>query len=105
MKNPTLSIPRLFFILPFLVFAVSACRSDGEAVCDFECECEGCSDATLSDCYFEVEDKAREADYEGCLDYYDELKACEYDTGYCKSNAEFETSCKAEKERYDNCRK
>lgn len=105
MKNLTMSVLRLLFVVPLSALALPACSSNGEAVCDLKCECEGCSDGTLNDCYFEVEDKTREADFEGCLGYYDDLKACEYDTGFCKSNAEFETSCKAEKERYDNCRK
>lgn len=88
-----------------LLTLVPGCRTDAEAVCDRECECEGCSDRMYDDCYFGEVNKEREADAKGCLDYYDELKACEYDTGYCKSGSEFDTACKTEKERYDNCKK
>lgn len=96
---------RQLFVASLFASGLPACRTDAEAVCDLKCECEGCSDATVNDCYFEADDKARDADAVGCLDYYDELKACEYNTGYCKSTTEWETSCKAEKDRYDNCRK
>ena len=37
--------------------------------------------------------------------FYDDLKACEYDTGFCKADGNYETACKTEKERYDNCKK
>ncbi len=88
-----------------LLTGLTACQSDGEAVCDLKCDCEGCSDFDRDNCYDDVDDNARDADYRGCLDLYDDLKACEYDTGYCKGGADWETSCKTEKERYDNCRK
>lgn len=81
------------------------CQSDAEAVCDLKCDCEGCSSFQLDDCYDNAGDDERNADFYGCLDYYDDLKACEYDTGYCKGGFDWDTNCKVEKERYDNCRK
>lgn len=99
------SLLRAFTLIGLFTIALPACRTDAEAVCDDKCACEGCSNAQVDDCYYDAQNKEREADAKGCLDYYDELKACEYDTAFCKSNAEFETSCKAEKERYDNCKK
>ena len=81
------------------------CRTDAEAVCDYKCDCEGCSNQQLDDCYYGELSKEREADSKGCLDLYDELKACEYDTEYCKPDHHLETSCKPEKDRYDNCKK
>lgn len=94
-----------FSTAALLTLVVPGCRTDAEAVCDYECECEGCSNAQLDNCYFDQLDKEREADAKGCLDFYDDLKACEYDTWFCKSGNEFDTACKTEKERYDNCRK
>jgi hypothetical protein len=87
------------------MLVVPGCRTDAEAVCDYKCDCEGCSDQALDDCYFHEQSDEREADNKGCLDYYDELKACEYDTWFCKSGNDFETSCGTEKDRYNNCRK
>lgn len=99
------SLLSLFVTLGACTLVLPGCRSDAEAVCDYKCECEGCSDAVLNDCYNEQYSKEREADAKGCLNFYDDLKACEYDTWYCKSNNEFETACKVEKENYDACRK
>jgi hypothetical protein len=96
---------RLITTIGLFTFALPGCTSDGEAVCDLKCECEGCSDGMYDDCYFGALDKEREADGRGCLDFYDELAACEYDTGFCRSDGQFDTSCKFEKERYDNCKK
>ena len=105
MKNLTMSALRLLFTVPFMALALPACSSNAEAVCEAKCDCEGCSAATLNDCYFEAEDKTRESENNGCIGHYEELKACENDTGFCKSDFTWETSCKAEKERYDNCKK
>ncbi|HRI64425.1 MAG TPA: hypothetical protein PK156_09300, partial [Polyangium sp.] len=100
-----LPILRVVATIGLFTFALPGCRSDAEAVCDYKCDCEGCSDAQLDDCYLGEIDKEREADNKGCLDFYDELKACEYDTGLCKAGNEWDTACKTEKERYDNCKK
>lgn len=99
------SLLGVFVTLGVCTLALPGCRTDGEAVCDYKCDCEGCGDAALNDCYNDQFNKEREADSKGCLDFYDDLKACEYDTWFCKSGNEFETSCKTEKDRYEACRK
>ncbi|HMY20924.1 MAG TPA: hypothetical protein PKA58_31590 [Polyangium sp.] len=99
------SMVAAFSTAAVLTLVAPGCRTDAEAVCDYKCECEGCSDVALDDCYFDELNKEREADAKGCLDFYDDLKACEYDTWFCKSGKEFETACKTEKERYDACKK
>jgi len=105
MNHTLVSILRPLAVVFLLAATLPACRSDAEAVCDDKCDCEGCSNAMYDDCYFDAQDKEVEADRQGCLDYWDDWKACEYDTGYCKSDGHWEASCKNEKERYDNCKK
>jgi hypothetical protein len=105
MKNLLLSVFRPLALVSLLTAALPGCRTDAEAVCDYKCECEGCSDATVDICYHDSEGHELEADRDGCIDLYDELQACEYDTGYCKGGSDWETSCGAEKDRYNNCRK
>jgi hypothetical protein len=106
MKTLLLS-PMLRVLTAICIFSIAlpACRTDAEAVCDLECECEGCSNKAFDDCYFDELNKERDADNKGCLNFYDDLKACEYDTAFCKSGNDFETSCKSEKDRYDSCKK
>jgi len=99
------SLLRVVMTMGLCMLAAPGCRTDAEAVCDDKCDCEGCSNQAHDDCYFHEQDEEREADNKGCLDYYDDLKACEYDTGFCKPDNHYETSCKNEKDRYDNCRK
>lgn len=104
----TLLLAPVFRVLAAIgIFTVglTGCRTDAQAVCDEKCDCEGCSNQALDNCYNDELSKEREADNKGCLDYYDDLKACEWNTWICKSGNDFETSCKTEKERYDNCKK
>jgi len=96
---------RAALVLSMLAFGLPACRTDAEAVCDLKCDCEGCSNAMLDDCYYSADSKEREADRAGCLDLWEDLKACEYDTGVCRSNADWDTNCSVEKQRWENCRK
>lgn len=99
--------PMLRVLTAIGIFAVTlpGCRTDAEAVCDLKCECEGCSDRAFDDCYNDAFNKERDANDKGCLDFYDDLKACEYSTAFCKSDDHFETSCKSERERFDSCKK
>jgi hypothetical protein len=90
------------FVLAAVSLALPACRSDAEAVCDYKCECEGCSDVALDNCYYGAEDEAIVADRRGCIDLYDELQACEYETGFCKGS-DWDTACGPEKDRFKNC--
>lgn len=105
MKNLVLKPLRALLACSVIALAFPACTSDAEAVCEAKCDCEGCNDAKLDDCYREADSKEAAADRNGCLDYWDDLQACQDDTGFCKSGAEFESNCKTEKERYDNCMK
>lgn len=106
MKNLFLSSIRAVLLsssLAFLALSSAACTSDGEAVCEAKCDCEGCSNNALNDCYAEADSNARAADRNGCLDLWDELQACKLDTGFCKSNGDLETSCGSQKDRWENC--
>lgn len=103
--NLTLSALRPLFVALALCAALPACTSDAEAVCDMKADCERLSDGQHTDCLNEADSRAVEADRLGCTDYYDELKACEAATGYCKSNLEWETNCKTEKDRWEACTK
>lgn len=100
-----LKIPALrpLFIALALGAALPACTSDAEDVCNLKSDCEGRSDNQRFDCINEGDSRAAEADRLGCSDWYDEYKACELATGYCKSNHEWETSCKNEKDRWEGC--
>jgi hypothetical protein len=104
MKNLILRTLRPFVALSFLAAALPACRTDAEAVCDYKAECEGHGYGWIDDCYYSSDREEVDADYDGCLDYYDDLQACEYETGWCKGGNDWETSCGAEKDRYNNCR-
>lgn len=104
MKNLLLSSIRPLFLLGILAAALPACSTDAEAVCELKCDCEGCNRAQLDDCYRHIDNEEIEADRRGCLDYWDDLQACEYDTGRC-GGSDWSTSCKNEKERWDKCRK
>ena len=79
-----------------------ACTSLDEDLCAAKCDCEGCNDAAYDLCVSEHDADFREADYRGCVDYYDEWRACEDDTGVCKG-ADWDTSCGPEHDRYKNC--
>lgn len=103
MKNVALTLIRSILALSLLATGAFACTSDAEAVCEAKCDCNRCSDRELDDCYAETNSKEVAADRAGCLDLWDDLKACEADTGFCKSGSDFETSCKPEKDRYESC--
>jgi len=104
MKNLFLSSIRPLLLLSLLSVALPACSTDAEAVCELKCECEGCSAGQLDDCYYHSDNEAREADIRGCLGYWDDLQACEYDTGRC-GGSDWDTSCGPERDRWNNCRK
>ena len=104
MKNLLLSALRPFVVLGLLSAALPACRSDAEAVCDMKCDCEGCGRRQLDDCYWKDDNDEREADRKRCLDYWEELQACEYETGTCRPGARWETNCKWERDRWNDCK-
>jgi len=96
---------RVLAAMGLFTFVLPACRTDAETVCDDKCNCEGCSNQALDNCYSDALNQEREANAKGCLNFYDDLQACQSSTGFCKSGKDYETSCKTEKERYDNCKK
>lgn len=103
MKHVALTVIRSLLALSLIVTGAVACTSDAEAVCEAKCDCSRCSDRELDDCYAETNSKEAAADRAGCLDFWDDLKACEADTGFCKADGDLETSCKPEKDRYESC--
>lgn len=104
MKNLLLSSIRPLLLLTLLTAALPACSTDAEALCELKCDCEGCSPSQLDDCYYKADNEARDADRWGCLDYWDDLQACEYDTARC-DGSDLKTSCGPEKDRWNNCKK
>jgi hypothetical protein len=102
MKNFLQNFVSRALVLAAVSLALPACRSDAEAVCDYMCECEECSDADLDNCYWNSDDDVIEADRRGCTDLYDELYACEYATGVC-SGFDWDTDCGPERYRYSDC--
>src|SRR5688572_14921046 len=66
------------------VLCLSGCASVEEDLCDARCECEGyCSDYWYDECVRDYDGKLREAEYRGCEDYYEDLVACQDETGFC----------------------
>ncbi len=90
------------FALTGLAFA--ACGGPpGADVCDARCACEGCSIAGHNDCLRHDEDDAFAADRRGCLPFYDEFRACEAATGFCREGHHWETDCGRERDRWRSC--
>jgi hypothetical protein len=79
-----------------------SCGSGRGAYCDAKCDCEGCSAVGYDDCLAHDDDDYRSSDVNGCLDYYDELAACQEATAVCVG-AHFETKCGPEHDRWKNC--
>jgi hypothetical protein len=105
MKHHFLAYASRALVLALLALAPAACKSDATAVCDMKCDCDRCSPGDYDSCLRNADADEAEADRRGCLSQYDDLKACQNDTGYCKSNGDFETSCGREKDRLDACMK
>lgn len=89
-------------VLGAAALCAPACGTSAQDLCDLECECEGCSPGGYDECLREAEGDEREADFRECGDLYAELLACEDATGFC-SGADWDTSCKPEKERFKSC--
>src|SRR5262245_11621738 len=79
-----------------------SCGSTEDAVCTAKCDCEFCSDRDFNECLDHLDADFRAADRLGCADLYDELLACEDDTGRCRGS-DFDTSCGPEKDRLERC--
>ena len=78
------------------------CGSNEDAVCSAKCDCESCSDREYSDCLDHFDADARSADRLDCGPEYDDLLACEDDTGRCHGS-EFDTDCGPERDRLERC--
>ncbi len=78
------------------------CSTTEEDLCDAKCDCEYCSDREYDTCVSNYDHEYRDADYEGCLDLYDEWIDCQDSTWWC-SGGHFETSCGHEKNRLKDC--
>ena len=81
---------------------VPGCGVSEEGLCDAECDCEGCSDADFDRCVNDYDGDYNRADRNGCPDLYDDFVSCRSDTYFC-DGADFEDSCKVERERLKNC--
>jgi uncharacterized protein YfaQ (DUF2300 family) len=86
-----------------MVFAVAACESNEENLCEDECDCEGCSDHDFEVCLRGYDVNAHDAEIYGCEPYYDDWIACRRDTWYCDVDFEFETNCGQESSRFNAC--
>lgn len=89
-------------LLLALAGLLAACSPIEKKLCDYECECEGCSHRQYDDCLRNYDFLHDDADYRGCLHRYDDLLACEDDTGRC-DGFDWKTSCKRERDALDRC--
>ncbi|XXY49815.1 hypothetical protein WME91_01505 [Sorangium sp. So ce269] len=92
----------LHLIVALTGLLTAACgRLEGD-LCDYKCDCEGCSDREYDECLDRYDYRYEDADRRDCVDRYDELLACEDDTGIC-DDYKWEISCKNEREALDRC--
>ncbi|WP_437282815.1 hypothetical protein WME90_20220 [Sorangium sp. So ce375] len=89
-------------ILALACFFTAACSPQEDDLCDYKCDCEGCSDREYGDCLNRYDDRYADADRRDCVDRYDDLLACEDDTWSCDGD-KWSTSCKYEREALDRC--
>jgi hypothetical protein len=85
------------------LLALSGCDSDEEDLCEFECECEGCSARRYDDCRDSYDRTARDAEFRRCYDLYDAWIDCRDATAFCDRDFEFETNCGPEHARLNSC--
>ncbi len=78
------------------------CTSTEADLCDYKCECEGCSARDYDNCLNDYDRDARDAEFRGCEDFYDEWVACQEATWICRGR-DFDTSCGRERDRFKNC--
>ncbi|WP_437978772.1 hypothetical protein WMF11_21665 [Sorangium sp. So ce295] len=90
-------------ILSLACLFTAACSPLEDDLCDYKCDCEGCSDREYGDCLDRYDDRYVDADRRGCVDQYDALLECEDDTGMCNRDDKWSTSCKPEKDALDRC--
>ncbi|WP_438030541.1 hypothetical protein [Sorangium sp. So ce233] len=92
----------LHLIVALTCLFTAGCGRLESDLCDYKCDCEGCSDREYDECLDRYDYRYEDADRRGCLDRYDELIACEDDTGICR-DYKWDISCKAERDALDRC--
>jgi hypothetical protein len=89
-------------VLAGLLAVLGGCTSSAEDMCDYKCECEGCSAHDYDVCVGAYDNDYYDADRRDCADYYDDLLACQEDTWFC-NGSKWETHCGPEKDRLNHC--
>lgn len=92
----------LFLFALAAAIAAPGCSSSESYLCDVECDCKGCSARDYDNCLADYDRDARDAEFRGCEDYYDELVVCREETWRCRGS-DFDTSCNVERDRFRNC--
>jgi len=82
--------------------AITGCGPSAASLCDAKCDCEGCSAHDYDQCRLDADYDEDVAARRGCLDYYDDYIACQDATWICRG-ADWETSCKPERDRWKKC--
>ena len=90
-------------VLGLALAALPGCGYNEEDLCDDSCDCTGCSQYDYEDCVDNADDLAREVEYQGCEDYYDEYLACVGDEFACRGGRVDLDGCGGEFQRLFNC--
>jgi hypothetical protein len=94
--------PLSFLFAMIVAGAAVSCGSPEGNLCNLKCDCEGCSDGAHRACLDDYDKDIKNANFRGCIEYYDDLITCEDATGVC-DGTDWETSCHDERERLKNC--
>ena len=89
-------------IVAWASLSLAACSSTEEDLCDAQCDCEGCSPSQYDDCVRHYDNELRDAEYEGCVDWYDDWIDCQDSTWWC-SRDDFHHDCSREHDRLHDC--
>lgn len=101
-----LSVLKLFapiFGLALGLAVLPGCGYDEADLCDDTCDCTGCSENEYEDCIDNGEDLARDVEFEGCEDFYDDYLACVGDEFECRGGQVDLDGCGNEFGRLFNC--
>ena len=79
------------------------CGGSIAAICEEECDCEGCSDDELDECIDTAEDLEHFAENEGCEDQFDDVVSCVSDEGECRGDRYDTDGCEPELEDLQDC--
>lgn len=89
-------------LLPAVMLLAPGCSTSGEDICDLRCDCQGCSNREYDDCVYAYDRDLDDAERFGCADLYDELIACQDDTGRCHGR-DWDTNCGRERDDLNRC--